>query len=87
MDRENQDPERERYLQKLRALERSLRERVQQEEQQYRQNHRQLLDGVFDLEAELAERERIDIEVERVRSARRACMQELENRKDNAKIQ
>ena len=91
MDREIQDLERERYLQKLRALEKSLRERVQQEEQQYRQNHRQLLDGVFDLEAELAERERLreerDTEVERVRSARRACMQELENRKDNAKIQ
>ena len=81
MDSENQDPERERYLQKLRALEKSLRERVRQEEQQYLQNHRQLLDGVFDLEAELAERERLreerDTEVERVRSARRACMQEL----------
>ena len=55
------------------------------------QNHRQLLDGVFGLEAELAERERLreerDTEVERVRSARRACMQELENRKDNVKIQ
>ena len=87
MDRENQDPERERYLQKLQALERSLRERVQQEEQQYRQNHRQLLDGVFDLEAELAERERIDTEVERVRSARRAYIQELKNRRDNAKNQ
>ena len=87
MDRENQNPERERYLQKLRALEKSLRERVQQEEQQYRQNHRQLLDGVFDLEAELAERERIDTEVERVRSARRAYIQELKNRRDNAKNQ
>ena len=91
MDRENQDPERERYLQKLRALEKSLRERVRQEEQQYLQNHRQLLDGVLDVEAELAERERLreerDTEVERVRSARRACMQELENRRDNAKIQ
>ena len=55
------------------------------------QNHRQLLDGVFGLEAELAECERLreerDTEVERVRSARRACMQELENRRDNAKIQ
>ena len=55
------------------------------------QNHRQLLDGVFGLEAEPAERERLreerDTEVERVRSARRACMQELENRRDNAKIQ
>ena len=55
------------------------------------QNHRQLLDGVFGLEAELAERERLreerDTEGERVRSARRACMQELENRRDNAKIQ
>ena len=84
MDRENQDPERERYLQKLRALEKSLRERVQQEEQQYRQNHRQLLDGVLDVEAELAERERIAVEAERVRSARRAFIQELKNRRNNA---
>ena len=51
------------------------------------QNHRQLLDGVFGLEAELAERERIDTEVERVRSARRAYIQELKNRRDNAKNQ
>ena len=87
MDRENQDPERERYLQKLRALEKSLRERVQQEEQQYLQNHRQLLDGVFDAEAELAERERIATEAERVRSARRAFIQELKNRRNNAKKQ
>ena len=87
MDRENQDPERERYLQQLRALEKSLRERVQQEEQQYLQNHRQLLDGVFDVEAELAERERIAVEAERVRSARRAYIQELKNRRDNAKNQ
>ena len=84
MDRENQDPERERYLQKLRALEKSLRERVQQEEQQYLQNHRQLLDGVLDVEAELAERERIAVEAERVRSARRAFIQELKNRRNNA---
>ena len=49
MDRENQDPERERYLQKLRVLERSLRERVQQEEQQVQQ----LRDEVVDVEAEL----------------------------------
>ena len=87
MDRENQDPERERYLQKLRALEKSLRERVQQEEQQYLQNHRQLLDGVFDAEAELAERERIAVEAERVRSARRAVIQELKNRRNNARKQ
>ena len=84
MDRENQNPERERYLQKLRALEKSLRERVQQEEQQYLQNHRQLLDGVLDVEAELAERERIAVEAERVRSARRAFIQELKNRRNNA---
>ena len=84
MDRENQDPERERYLQKLRALEKSLRERVRQEEQQYLQNHRQLLDGVLDVEAELAERERIAVEAERVRSARRAFIQELKNRRNNA---
>ena len=84
MDRENQDPERERYLQKLRALEKSLRERVQQEEQQYLQNHRQLLDGVLDVEAELAERERIAVEAERVRSARRAFIPELKNRRNNA---
>ena len=83
MDRENQDPERERYLQKLRALEKSLRERVQQEEQQVRQ----LRDGVFDAEAELAERERIATEAERVRSARRAFIQELKNRRNNAKKQ
>ena len=87
MDREIQDLERERYLQKLRALEKSLRERVQQEEQQYRQNHRQLLDGVFDAEAELAERERIAVEAERVRSARRAVIQELKNRRNNARKQ
>ena len=87
MDRENQDPERERYLQKLRALEKSLRERVQQEEQQYLQNHRQLLDGVLDVEAELAERERIAVEAERVRSARRAFIQELKNRRNNARKQ
>ena len=80
MDRENQDPERERYLQKLRALERSLRERVQQEEQQVRQ----LRDEVVDAEAELAERERIAVEAERVRSARRAFIQELKNRRNNA---
>ena len=83
MDRENQDPERERYLQQLRALEKSLRERVQQEEQQVRQ----LQDGVFDAEAELAERERIATEAERVRSARRAFMQELKNRRNNARKQ
>ena len=83
MDRENQDPERERYLQQLRALEKSLRERVQQEEQQVRQ----LQDGVFDAEAELAERERIAVEAERVRSARRAFMQELKNRRNNARKQ
>ena len=83
MDRENQDPERERYLQKLRALEKSLRERVQQEEQQVRQ----LQDGVFDAEAELAERERIATEAERVRLARRAFIQELKNRRNNAKKQ
>ena len=87
MDRENQNPERERYLQQLRALEKSLRERVQQEEQQYLQNHRQLLDGVFDAEAELAERERIATEAERVRSARRAFIQELKNRRNNARKQ
>ena len=83
MDRENQNPERERYLQQLRALEKSLRERVQQEEQQVRQ----LQDGVFDAEAELAERERIATEAERVRSARRAFIQELKNRRNNAKKQ
>ena len=83
MDRENQDPERERYLQQLRALERSLRERVQQEEQQVRQ----LRDEVVDAEAELAERERIATEAERVRSARRAFMQELKNRRNNARKQ
>ena len=83
MDRENQDPERERYLQKLRALERSLRERVQQEEQQ----GRQLRDEIVDAEAELAERERIAVEAERVRSARRAFIQELKNRRNNARKQ
>ena len=83
MDRENQDPERERYLQKLQALERSLRERVQQEEQQVRQ----LQDEVVDAEAELAERERIATEAERVRSARRAFIQELKNRRNNARKQ
>ena len=83
MDRENQDPERERYLQQLRALERSLRERVQQEEQQVRQ----LRDEVVDAEAELAERERIAVEAERVRLARRAFMQELKNRRNNARKQ
>ena len=83
MDRENQDPERERYLQKLRALEKSLRERVQQEEQQVRQ----LQDEVVDAEAELADRERIAVEAERVRLARRAFMQELKNRRNNARRQ
>ena len=83
MDRENQNPERERYLQQLRALEKSLRERVQQEEQQVRQ----LRDEVVDAEAELAERERIATEAERVRSARRAFIQELKNRRNNAKKQ
>ena len=83
MDRENQNPECERYLQQLRALERSLRERVQQEEQQVRQ----LRDEVVDAEAELAERERIATEAERVRSARRAFIQELKNRRNNAKKQ
>ena len=87
MDHENQNPKRDRYLQQLRALEKSLRERVRQEEQQYLQNHRQLLDGVFDAEAELAERERIATEAERVRSARRAFIQELKNRRNNAKKQ
>ena len=83
MDRENQDPERERYLQKLRALEKSLRERVQQEEQQVQQ----LRDEVVDVEAELAEHERIATEAERVRLARRAFIQELKNRRNNAKKQ
>ena len=83
MDRENQDPERERYLQKLRALEKSLRERVQQEEHQVRQ----LRDEVVDAESEVAERERIAVEAERVRSARRAFIQELKNRRNNAKKQ
>ena len=83
MDRENQDPERERYLQKLRALEKSLRERVQQEEQQVQQ----LRDEVVDVEAELAEHERIATEAEMVRSARRAFIQELKNRRNNAKKQ
>ena len=83
MDRENQNPERERYLQQLRALEKSLRERVQQEEQQVRQ----LQDGVFDAEAELADRERIATEAERVRSARRAFIQELKNRRNNSRKQ
>ena len=68
MDRENQDPERERYLQKLR-LERGLRERVQQEEQEVQQ-----------LRDEVAELERLEDERERVRAARRAYMQEIQRR-------
>ena len=83
MDSENQDPERERYLQQLRALEKSLRERAQQEEQQVRL----LRNEVVDAEAELAERERIAVEAERVRSARRALMQELKNGGNNSRKQ
>ena len=72
MDRENQDPERERYLQKLRDLERSLRERVQQEEQETQR----LRDEV----AELLMPRILEDERERVRAARRAYMQELQRR-------
>ena len=83
MDSENQDPERERYLQQLRSLEKSLCERAQQEEQQVRL----LRNEVVDAEAELAERERIAVEAERVRSARRAFRQELKNGRNNSRKQ
>ena len=66
MDRENQDPERGRYLT---DLERSLRERVQQEEQETQR-----------LQDEVAELRRLEAERERVRAARRAYVQELQRR-------
>ena len=83
MDRENRNPEREKYLQQLRALERSLRERVQQEEQEVQQ----LRDEAAEAEAELAEHERVAAEAERVRAARRAYIQELQKRKNYANKQ
>ena len=73
MERENKNPDRELYLQQLRDLNRRLEQRVQQVEMEVQQ-----------VRDEVKERERVAAEADQVRAARRAFMEELKKRKNEA---
>ena len=73
MERENKNPDRELYLQQLRDLDRRLEQRVQQVEMEVQQ-----------VRDEVKERERVAAEADQVRAARRAFMEELKKRKNEA---
>ena len=73
MEQEDKNPDRERYLQQLRDLDKSLEQRVQQEEMEVQQ-----------LRDEAKERERVAAEADQVRAARRALMEKIKKRKNEA---
>ena len=73
MERENKNPDRELYLQQLRDLNRRLEQRVQQVEMEVQQ-----------VRDEVKERERVAAEADQVRAARRALMEKIKKRKNEA---
>ena len=73
MDRENKNPDRELYLQQLKDLNRRLDQRVQQAEMEVQQ-----------VRDEVKERERVAAEADQVRAARRALMEKIKKRKNEA---
>ena len=80
MERENKNPDRELYLQQLRDLDRRLEQRVQQVEMEVQQ----VRDEVKERENEVKERKRVAAEADQVRAARRAFMEDLKKRKNEA---
>ena len=73
MERENKNPDRELYLQQLRDLNRRLEQRVQQVEMEVQQ-----------VRDEVKERERVAAEADQVRAARRALLEKIKKRKNEA---
>ena len=73
MERENKNPDRELYLQQLRDLNRRLDQRVQQVEMEVQQ-----------VRDEVKERERVVAEADQVRAARRALLEKIKKRKNEA---
>ena len=73
MERENKNPDRELYLQQLRDLNRRLEQRVQQVEMEVQQ-----------VRDEVKERERVAAEAAQVRAARRALLEKIKKRKNEA---
>ena len=73
MERENKNPDRELYLQQLRDLDRRLEQRVQQVEMEVQQ-----------VRDERKECERVAAEVDQVMAVRRAFLEELQKRKNEA---
>ena len=73
MERENKNPDRELYLQQLKDLNRRLDQRVQQAEMEVQQ-----------VRDEVKERERVAAEADQVRAARRALMEKIKKRKNEA---
>ena len=73
MERENKNPDRELYLQQLKDLNRRLDQRVQQAEMEVQQ-----------VRDEVKERERVAAEAEQVRAARRALLEKIKERKNEA---
>ena len=80
MERENKNPDRELYLQQLRDLNRRLEQRVQQVEMEVQQ----VRDEVDLARNEVKERERVAAEADQVRAARRALMEKIKKRKNEA---
>ena len=80
MDRENKNPDRELYLQQLKNLNRRLDQRVQQKEMEVQQ----VRDEVKECENEVKERKRVAAEADQVRAARRALMEKIKKRKNEA---
>ena len=80
MERENKNPDRELYLQQLRDLNRRLEQRVQQVETEVQQ----VRDEVKERESEVKERERVAAEAAQVRAARRALLEKIKKRKNEA---
>ena len=73
MEQENKNPDRELYLQQLKDLNRRLDQRVQQAEMEVQQ-----------VRDEVKERERVAAEADQVRAARRALMEKIKKRKNEA---
>ena len=80
MDRENKNPDRELYLQQLKNLNRRLDQRVQQTEMELQQ----VRDEVQRVQDEVKERERVAAEAAQVRAARRALLEKIKERKNEA---
>ena len=73
MEQENKNPDRELYLQQLKDLNRRLDQRVQQAEMEVQQ-----------VRDEVKERERVAAEADQVRAARRALLEKIKKRKNEA---